>query len=446
MPKPSECRNTITLIAKLKLNLTPEQKVSLDQTTLAYRNALNYASEVAFENGKTSNAAKLQKLIYTDLRDRFGLPAQMACSVPRTVGATYKTRWTNLRNIQAAKASGRKVKRYKGLDIAPHFVSRTLTYVYGRDMTLKPGQKVSIGILKGRIVVPYEGYSKHLAWIQAGVNIGESKLYYQKSSKQYYLLVSLKVDLDETQPDLYAQAVGVDVGQRYLMTAGNTSDAALFVSGKQVRQRKDQYARRRRELQQKGTRSAKRRLMALAGRERRFTADVNHRFSKQVLMRFPQSIVGVEALDHIRDRTERRSSNKASSKQKRANRRRSQWSFAELHAMLGYKAPLYGSLMVKVDADYTSQQCLKCGHRSRANRPQAGLMFNCEECGYKLHADLIGSRNVCMRTLLIWQDWISTGRLSDVPDVSSDEAKAERLQRYSELRWSPDTSPAWTSG
>ncbi|HYL43797.1 MAG TPA: transposase, partial [Ktedonobacteraceae bacterium] len=37
-------------------------------------------------------------------------------------------------------------------------------------------------------------------------------------------------------------------------------------------------------------------------------------------------------------------------------------------------------------------------------------------------------------------DWARTGTLSVCPDVSSNEIKAERLRRYSELRWSPDTS------
>ena len=444
MFKPFESRQTVTLTIKLKLTLTPEQKAALDQTALAYRDGLNYASAVAFENGKTTNQAKLHKLVYPTLRERYGLPSQMGCSVSRNVTATYKTQWTKVKQNKAAKDAGRKVRRHKALDHAPRFVSRTLTYVQGRDMTFKTGQRVSIGTLNGRIVVPYEGYAKHLAWIAAGADVGESNLYYQKSRKQYYLLVSLEVDLGETTPDQYTQAVGVDVGQRYLMTAANPAGQALFVSGKQVRQKKDHYARVRRGLQQKGTRSAKRRLVALEGRERRFTADVNHCVSKRVLDRFPQSVVGIEALEHIRDRTERRSSAKASRKQKRANRRRSQWSFAELHAMLGYKAPLYGSMLVKVDADYTSQQCLKCGHRSRANRPQAGLMFACEECAYKLHADLVGARNVCMRTLLVQQDWTRTGRLSDVPDVSDVEAKTVRLQRFAGLRWSSDTSPACT--
>lgn len=48
------------ITAKLKLNLTAEQKASVRETTLAYRDALNFTSEAAFDNDKSSNAAKLK--------------------------------------------------------------------------------------------------------------------------------------------------------------------------------------------------------------------------------------------------------------------------------------------------------------------------------------------------------------------------------------------------
>jgi hypothetical protein len=48
---------------------------------------------------------------------------------------------------------------------------------------------------------------------------------------------------------------------------------------------------------------------------------------------------------------------------------------------------------------------------------------------------------VTMRTLLVRQDWTKTGTLEVAPDVSDREAKAARLKRYAELRWSPDISP-----
>jgi hypothetical protein len=52
----------------------------------------------------------------------------------------------------------------------------------------------------------------------------------------------------------------------------------------------------------------------------------------------------------------------------------------------------------------------------------------CQQCGYTLHADLVGAKNVALRVLLSRQDWESTGRFSAVPDASSDEGKAERMK------------------
>jgi putative transposase len=132
---------------------------------------------------------------------------------------------------------------------------------------------------------------------------------------------------------------------------------------------------------------------------------------------------------------------KISKKQRKANRNKAKWSFAELHSFIDYKAVLNNSLAIKVPAHYTSQMCPRCGHVSKENRPNKGLNFDCKCCGYKLHADLVGARNVALRSLLVRQDWASTGILSASPDVSNDEAKAKNLQRFLELRWSSDASP-----
>jgi putative transposase len=157
--------------------------------------------------------------------------------------------------------------------------------------------------------------------------------------------------------------------------------------------------------------------------------------------------MGVEDLTDIRERTKRRKYRRrgkhllpVSATARKANRHASKWAFAELQGFLAYKAVLAGSLCIKVDADYTSQRCPHCGHSAKANRPEKGLLFVCGECRHTLHADLVGARIVALRTLLIWQDWVRTGLLSVGPDVSDREAKAARLSRYAEVRWSLDTS------
>jgi transposase len=151
-------------------------------------------------------------------------------------------------------------------------------------------------------------------------------------------------------------------------------------------------------------------------------------------------LIGLEDLTHIRERTKTKSGKRASKRQKKANRNKAKWSFTELHSLIDYKAVLNNSLAIKVAANYTSQGCPKCGHVSQKNRPNKGLMFDCQCCGYKLHADLIGVRNIALRTLLIRQDWMSTGVLSVRPNVSDNEAKAKDLQRFLDLRWSLEAS------
>ena len=432
------------ITAKLKLEANPEQKELLREVSLAYRDALNYTSQVNFLDGKSPNGTKIQKLVYRDLRSRFNLPSQMACNVPRQVGATYKGLLTKLKQNQEAIRKGKTKQRFKGLDEPPKYVSRTCNLNYLRDFTFKANQQISVITLKGRITVNYSGYNKHLELIKGGYKIGGAKIYYSKSTKTYYLLVSLELELPELQLTDLKRVVGVDVGWRFLAVATDTNNKTQFFSGKETLHKANRYQRTRKTLQQKGTRSATRRLKLVSERERRFTAEVNHKISNKVIT--SNTLVGLENLTHIRERNRpKRKGNSASKKQQKANRKQAKWSFALLHSFIDYKAVLAGSLAVKVDADYTSKGCPKCGHVSDKSRPNKGLTFKCESCHFELHADLVGARNITLRTLLSRQDWERTGALSVRLDVSDVEAKAERLKRYSELRWSLDTSPRYTS-
>jgi IS605 OrfB family transposase len=284
--------------AKLKLMTTPEQYSLLRQTQLAYRDALNYVSRYAFAHGKMSNAERLQQGTYDDIRLQFNLPSQMACNVPRQVGATYKGLWTKLRkNIEHHRAKVTK-KRFKGLDKPPKYISPTVTYSYKHDYGFKPGQQVSVRTLQGRMVVPYQGYD--------------------------------------------------------------------------------------------------RRMVATSGRERRLKLQTNHSIAKNIVEAHPSTLIGLEELMGIRERTHRRKRRRkgkklvpVSPKARRANRHASRWAFAELHSLIAHKAALAGSLAIKVDADYTSQACPMCGYKDKKNRPRNGLLFICQnkQCRYRLRTE-----------------------------------------------------------
>src|SRR6266702_3710991 len=237
------------ITAKLKLQIDAAQFQALRQTQLAYRDALNHVSRYSFEHGKMSNQIRLRDETYYEIRALYKLPAQMATNVPRQVGATYKTLWTKVKNNTKARKAGLTKKRYKGLDKAPKYVSPTLTYNYQRDYSLKPDHQVSILTLSGRVIVLYTAYSQHGALLQHGAHIGAAKLWYDKPKKQFYLLVSLEVEVAEPTPDTHSGVAGVDVGVRYLAVTTTTKAEHAFHSGKRVVPKANHYARLRKRLQ-----------------------------------------------------------------------------------------------------------------------------------------------------------------------------------------------------
>jgi putative transposase len=366
------------MAAKVKLHTTPEQFRALRATQLMYRDALNYVSRYAFEHGKMSNKVGLQEGTYQEVRARFGLPAQMACSAPRQVGATYKMLWTRAKANAEARQAGLTKKSYKGLDQAPKYVSPTLTYQLGHDYSFKTEQRVSILTLDGRVVMPYTGYAKHGALIQNGAQIGAAKLWYDKPRKQFYLLVSLEVKITDPTLQTHRRIVGVDVGQRYLAVATDTQNRTAFYGGKQVRAKADHYARLRKRLQQKGTRSATRRLVVLAGRERRLKQGRNHLISRRIVDAYPTSLIRLEDLTHIRERTERKrvGGKRATVRQRKANQHASKWAFAELHGYTAYKALLAGSMAVKVTPTAPARHARAAAIRRQRIGPRRGCCLS----------------------------------------------------------------------
>ncbi|WP_418361475.1 RNA-guided endonuclease InsQ/TnpB family protein [Streptomyces gilvosporeus] len=72
------------------------------------------------------------------------------------------------------------------------------------------------------------------------------------------------------------------------------------------------------------------------------------------------------------------------------------WPFAQLASFIAYKAKKAGVPVVYVDPAYTSQECSRCHHIARGNRPDQAV-FACRVCGFVEHADLNSSHNIAHR-------------------------------------------------
>lgn len=410
------------ITAKLKIEHTKEQADRLASLCRDYKSALNYASQKAFELGKTSSASVIQKATYEIIREKWnGIPSTMVCGIAKQVGATYKTLWTRAKQHKSHKAKGWTKKKYKGLDKAPKFCALTATLYYGKDFSWSKDQTVSVATLDGRIKLGYSGWNKHLDYIKSGARCGASKLWYDKTSKQWYLLVSIEIEKEDIDPSKIGIVKGVDVGQRELAVSSSNNNKRKFFHGGTVKQKCREFSKVRSGLQEKGTRSASRVLTRLALRERRFRTDVNHKISHGLME--SNIIIGMEDLKDIRVRTmSRRKRGKfASDKQRQANKESSSWSYGELQSFVAYKVFFHDSLMLKIDPHYTSKMCNKCGHVSDNNRPNGSLIFQCEACGHTIHSDLNASNNIKDKTIVMRHDLIAMGQLSSAPEASSDD-------------------------
>lgn len=356
----------LIITAKIKLIPNQQQKQELLQTVQAIKQALNYTSKVAYNNNLLSTFTKLQKIVYYDLREQFGLKSQMACNVCSVVAGTYAS----------MKKNGEKTLAVYN---KPKF-----QYSYNRDYSFVNNKSdISLLTLNGRIKVPYvtKGMEQYFdgSW-----EFGTATLVHKKDS--FYLHISVRKELQELKDTAIKNVVGIDFGMNYLATAIDSKDKTIFYSGKYIKNKKAQYLRVRKCLQSRGTKRAKRRLKLLSGKENRWMTDVNHCVSKALIQKAGEnSLIALEDLTGM---------NLTAQVQKKDRYYRVSWAFAQLRFFLEYKAKLNNSMVIAFDPKHTSQKCPKCGHTHKNNRDKQNHVFCCKACGYTSNDDRIGAMNL----------------------------------------------------
>jgi IS605 OrfB family transposase len=330
-------------------------------------------AEVAFAH-HLANKIALQKLVYYDIRRRFGLSAQMAIRAIAKVTEAYK----------------------RDKKIRPTFRPHGAMVYDERICNFPTVDRVSLLTLDGRVMLPFRFGAYADAMMQR--RRGQCDLLFRTRTDTFYLAVT--VDAPEPTPDEIRDYLGVDLG---VIALAATSDGEFLnhsTGPKQahINQVRARYSRLRGKLQKKGTTSAKQLLRKRSGREKRFARDVNHCLSKALVQTAKGTRRGIalEDLKGIRERA-------GKTVTKRQRRVLHSWAFAQLRAFIDYKARLAGVCVVPVDAAYTSQTCSRCGHCEKANR-KSQARFLCRSCGFSAHADLNAATNIARRAAVIPPD------------------------------------------
>ena len=346
-----------------KIRIEPRQEII--NTIVVYKKGLQLCIDTAWEM-RIRNNIKLHPFVYQEMKT-LGLPSQLAIScIKQACGIIKKARTKPLINFCSIR------------------------YNSPRSFSFK-NNILSISTIKGRIKVPFiipNCFKDYFSW-----EVDESLLKIDSKSKCFFLFTFSQ---ESTISSGSHRTLGVDLGVHNLAV---TSDRQFFNSS-QVKQAKRKFKFLRSKLQSKGTRSSRRLLKKISGKEKHFMAWINHNISKEIVSSFDGGKIVMENLKGIRK--VRRG--------KKMNYWISNWSFFQLQSFIQYKAERKGIEFVKVRPNYTSQICSKCGKIGS----RSGSSFVCH-CGFSLNADLNSARNLASPMLEKRQANITS------PHIHSDE-------------------------
>lgn len=349
------------LIRTISIKLhVDEHEEALQETQKRFNEAASWIASICW-NEHITNTNTAHHRVYGETRTRFGLGSQLS------VCARAKA-------VEALKATKKKQR-----ETCPQFGPRGSIRYDARTYRLMSLDRVSLNTLQGRVICKMLlGKRQHEMLIDQTWEIGGADLVWRSGT--YYLNVTQSKDAPElTETN---EILGVDLG----IVQVSTDSTGESFSGAQVKAVREHYHTRRRILQKVGTRSAKRRLKKMSGREKRFQTNTNHIISKALVHKAVRTrkALALEDLTGIRERVTVR----------RANRyERHSWAFSQLRTFISYKAAWAGIEVKLIDPRNTSRMCSQCGHCEKANR-QSQASFLCKQCGFCCNADVNAAINI----------------------------------------------------
>jgi len=325
------------LTLKIKLLPTDEQANLLLETIREANVACNAISDIAWQD-KIFNQFKIHKRCYYGIKESYSLSSQVVVRCISKVADSYKV--------------DRKVKRtFRELG-GITYDSRILTY--------KLNDIASLWVIGGRINIPYVCHNRnYLPYVK-----GEADLVFKKG--KFYLFQTVEIP-DEEIEDV-EEFIGCDFG---LTTIVATSDGVNH-SAEWLNTYREHRQKVRSSIQRKGTRSSRKLLKRLSGKERTTSNLVNHTISKSIVKSAKEQGKGIaiEDLTNIRFTSKRRN--------KKFMTKLGKWSFYDLRTKITYKCLLNGVGLIIVNPAYSSQTCYACNHiGKRTNKVFKCTNTNC---------------------------------------------------------------------
>jgi len=228
--------------------------------------------------------------------------------------------------------------------------------------------------------------------IDGTYKLGVSQILYHK--KKWFINITYQFE-GKSLPLDPDTIMGVDLGvTNAVYMAFNNSLHRYKIVGGEIEQFRKQIERRRRELliQSKyagegrsghGTKTKIAPIEVLEKKAANFKSTVNHKYARYIVnmaLKHRCGTIQLEDLSGIREE----------------NTFLANWPYHDLQQKIEYKAKEVGIRVVKINPEFTSQRCSRCGHISKENRPDQAT-FECTKCGLKTNADFNAAKNIATR-------------------------------------------------
>lgn len=398
-----------------------EDDPDLRATLQAFTAVKNLASPYAFNEGKpVLNAIRLQRACYDQIKGRVN--ATMTQCVCRLVAGAYGA---------AKKNKHRVTEAFRFKAVGALFLIGTR----GRDASFIK-DKLSIWTTAGRKQLAYRIPRDFQSQFDQAVELNSLSVFLRNGRLQ----ARLTLTLDCPTPIGY-KPVGVDLNETNAVVAVDSDGRTFFATGKKIKERNQRTRKTRKRLvaklhsrkaQKRGTRSVRRSLKRLSGKQINRSRTFAHTVAKQLCSWAPPgSVLVFEDLKGIG-----KTVSKKSKQWKTAplRRRLTSWNYAAIRAYAEQKAPVFGHEVGTVDPSFTSQTCNECGSLGSRNRHR----FSCA-CGNRAHADVNAAKNIRDKFVVLRYDGLSgsaygASTLSTSPDTSVSLPQAPLGAKRSEAR------------
>jgi len=374
----------LTLSVKMRVSPEPNSYQELLDLMRRYRDALNYSIRAVVED-KALSLCKAHKLLYNDLKEKYGLPPRIATDCYREALAIAKS-W--LRNPNRGE-----VPRARRLRI---WLTPNQSYrVKGERIEILGGFKLRIAGWDRR----YDGYPNR-----------EARLVFRDG--EFFLYISKRVP----RPAKYVPkgVLAVDVNEKHVV-AGNSEFEHRLETGVE---RALRYKLLAEDLQRRYSAGRYRAWLRRGIRERmrcfhRKTGNIIEDWVKRasheivVLAKQRQHALAREDLTGLADSLRKLPRNHKVGLMMLSYRKLGFW--------IDWQAEKHGVPVAVVEPGGTSSACPRCGSRAKENGYRA---LKCVKCGFEADRDTVAVLNIEKKALLKMGGSLTTPTAPQMKDVS----------------------------